>query len=84
MARHEDRYPVIEAFVKGKAKRDSSNMWTDGSTLYSYRMPLARRVADSHVEVLVSYDECPTATTKYHHRSMMQILRFVQCEEHAS
>lgn len=78
MATNSKRYPVIEAFIQGKRKRDGSAMWTDGETLYSYAMPLARRFEGSHVEVLTTYEECPSATTRYHYRAMMDLLRHVR------
>jgi hypothetical protein len=61
---------VIMAFRYGKyAKGDSkATCWTDGTTIYSYQMPIARRVRRpgrrSGILQIVEYDRAPSATTR--------------------
>jgi hypothetical protein len=55
---------VIEAFKRGEsATGDSKNTCsTDGTTVYSYRMPVARRLKNGRVQI-VAYSASPTRTT---------------------
>lgn len=62
---------VIEAFKAGReaigdSKRSCS---TDGTTVYSYRMPIARRVSGGAI-VIVAYDDAPTPTTRSQVRAL--------------
>lgn len=56
---------VLDAFARGEAAAGDSKrtITTDGSVVYSYRMPIAARRADGSV-VVVEYIDAPTATTK--------------------
>lgn len=74
MATNSARYPVVRAFQQGKAKRDSSSLWTDGHSLYSYGMELARRTGEDTYVITARYEDCPSMTTKYHHRAMTDLL----------
>ena len=66
---------AIKAFVDGKAAHDvmqeqvgAYRIWTDGSILYSYKMPIAKRIARGKrlAFELVNYEQAPTATTRAH------------------
>lgn len=56
---------VLKAFLNGEAhKGDYKNTCsTDGVTIYSYDMPIARRIFDDSVE-LIAVKECPSVTTR--------------------
>lgn len=62
---------VIEAFKAGKAATGDSKRtcWTDGTTVYSYRMPIARRTDAGAIQV-VAYGSAPTATTRSQVRAL--------------
>lgn len=63
---------VIEAFKAGKSATGDSKRTcsTDGTTVYSYRMAIARRTDAGAIQI-VAYSAAPTATT----RSQVQALR---------
>lgn len=81
---------VIQAFIAGKPAHDTipktlmngergtvSRLHTDGVTLYSYRMAIAKRVLPRRVGVryvLVKRSKCPTATTRAHLQSLVMAL----------
>jgi len=56
---------VIAAFERGVSCIGDSKRtcWTDGDTIYSYRMPIAQRMKTGAIHV-VTYDAAPTRTTK--------------------
>lgn len=56
---------VIAAFVKGQPCFAGS-ISTDGRTIYSYAMPIARRVIDVKRRVNVLGGKGPTVTTSRH------------------
>lgn len=77
---------IIKAFVAGKTARDVSppnmaisRLHTDGRTLYSYAMPIAKRERVKIVQKgripltarfqLVNYEDAPTVTTRAHVRA---------------
>jgi len=53
---------VVDAFLEGRAYSEKS-ISTDGTTIFSYAMPIARRVAG---EVHVLGGRGPTVTTSQH------------------
>lgn len=59
---------VIEAFRSGKALHDKTCS-TDGSRIFSYRMPIAERRNDGSVSI-VSEGESPSRTTTSHIRAV--------------
>jgi hypothetical protein len=66
---------VIEAFLRGiPAKGDSkATCWTDGEIVYSYALPIARRVSRGYgkIPTIEIIDDHPTQTT----RSQIDALR---------
>lgn len=53
---------VVDSFVAGKPAR-SANIWTDGTSLYSYEMRIAQLKNGC---VFVYGDKCPSRTTSKH------------------
>lgn len=53
---------VIEAF-KARCALPGKTCSTDGTTVFSYAMPIAYRAPHGCI-VMVRYEECPTATTR--------------------
>lgn len=68
---------VIEAFKRGEsAVGDSKGTCsTDGTTVYSYRMPIARRLDGGAVQI-VAYSSAPTATTRSQVRALQVTFPF--------
>jgi hypothetical protein len=64
---------VIRAFREGKRReRSGSNVWTDGESLYSYRLPIVGRGKDGVVEAL--HARCsPSITTSRHIRDAARL-----------
>lgn len=62
---------VIEAFKAGKAATGDSKRtcWTDGETVYSYAMPIAKRSANGSIAI-INYSDAPTATTRSQVRAL--------------
>jgi hypothetical protein len=80
---HKTHETIIKAFVRGEPAHDvmqkevgAYRISTDGSILYSYRMPIAKRIArGKQVSFqLVDYAQAPTATTRAHVRACGVIL----------
>lgn len=59
---------VIAAFIAGKPAKEKT-CWTDGDTVWSYRMPIAHRAADGTVYI-VNYIDAPTVTTRSQVRAL--------------
>lgn len=73
---------VIEAFVQGRAAKGDSkgSCSTDGMSIYSYRMEIARRNPDGSVWVM---ERGPTATTNAQIRAIEQELApLIPCRVH--
>jgi hypothetical protein len=61
---------VIEAFLNEQAKKISgTHVSTDGHTLYSYTMPIARHAPDKTM-LIVRYANAPSSTTRQHVRAV--------------
>jgi hypothetical protein len=74
---------VIKAFSRGELAHDvlqkevgAYRIWTDGIQLFSYLMPIAKRIAHGkRVSFqLVDYSQAPTATTRAHIRACERLL----------
>lgn len=63
---------VIEAFKAGTAAVGDSKRtcWTDGTTVYSYAMPIAKRSANGSIAI-VRYEDAPTNTTRSQVRALV-------------
>ncbi len=59
---------VIEAWKHGEAHR-ADTCRTDGTTIWSYEMPIARRAKNGRVRVL-DVDKAPSRTTKMQIRAV--------------
>lgn len=70
MAAISQRNKCIDAFLEGKFYRDSSAMWTNGATIFSYQMPLAIRHDNGEIEYLYEVGYKRSATTSYHMRAL--------------
>lgn len=68
---------VVQRFMSGmsgygpKNRGGDHTIWTDGVTIYSYRMPIAVKIGDR--AMLVS-QESPTVTTTIHRNDTRSIL----------
>jgi hypothetical protein len=61
---------VIEAFLAEQAKKFSDTpISTDGHTLYSYTMPIARHAPDKTM-LIIRYNNAPSSTTRKHVRGI--------------
>ena len=63
---------IIGAFLDKAAAQDKT-LRTDGATVWSYAMPIARW-EDGRVHVL-AYRDAPTATTRSHVRAVAELCR---------
>ena len=63
MARKRGIDTVCVAWLQGESKRDG-NVSTDGCTLYSYRMPIARMVRGK--AEIIRHEDSPSRTTTKH------------------
>lgn len=69
---------VLDAFMRGQSHNEETCS-TDGTTVYSYAMPIARRLADGGYWV-ASQERSPSKTTTTQIHACMVALRHVWCE----
>ncbi len=71
---------VLAAFVAGRAATGKS-CHTDGTTVWSYNMPIAGRDDEGYIWV-IPYNEAPSATTRSQVRACEQLFPRHSCTEH--